>query len=495
LQSSSGGLQIRRERAANKTQIVTVPSIATEGLNRRRENLYDYRVSDNFEQRRILMHSWRTFAGGPSILQKIGAVIIVTWLTLALSGCGAQPTLNPVPAPTAAAVAPAGVVMARSDLQRDTAPQSSVETLTKLTDDNAAFAFDLYQAIRGESGNLFYSPHSISTALAMTYAGARNHTEQQMAKTLRYTLPQAQLHPAFNALDLKLTTKDHFTLHVANSLWGQAGFPFRQPFLDTIAINYGAGLRLLDFIDESRREQSRLTINQWVSDQTANKIQELLAKGILTQDTRLVLANAIYFKADWEFPFKGQTVNAPFTLSSSEVVTVPTMSQRLSLAYAKGPNYEAVELPYKGKRIRMVIILPTAGQLQAVEGALSSEQVKSTIQAMRPTDVKIYLPKFSYQTNLMLKKFLVAMGMSDAFDAKRADFSGMSERDLFIAHVVHKAFVAVNELGTEAAAATAVVIEVTSLSTLFNANRPFIFLIRDTESGAALFVGRVVDPR
>ncbi len=415
--------------------------------------------------------------------QKSLSALIGLALLLTLVACIGQP--QPEPATV------------QSSVKRETAPAVTEIAQVELSASNRAFAFDLYQALRGEDGNLFYSPHSISIALAMTYAGARENTAQQMAETLHFTLPSWQLHPAFNALDLSLTKSDTgaFTLTDANALWGQTGYTFRPEFLDMLALNYGAGLQLLDYVDEGKREQSRLTINRWVSDQTAGKIEELLKKGVLTKDTRLVLTNAIYFKAEWDIPFYG-TRDAPFTLLDGSQINIPTMSRRAGAGYAEDEGYQAVELLYKGGRMRMVILLPSPGQFEAFESALTGERVAAILQVLEPHDLKLYMPKFGYDASLSLGDTLAQMGMPDAFTPRVADFSGMDgTRDLLISDVVHQAFVAVDEIGTEAAAATGVIMEIESMPTEVRLDRPFIFLIHDMESDAILFVGRLADPR
>jgi serine protease inhibitor len=392
----------------------------------------------------------------------------------------------------------AQVVLAQSEKPRQTSPTASESALTEAAAGNNAFAFGLYRAIRGGEGNLFYSPYSISLALAMTYAGARGETEKQMAQALHFTLPQEALHTAFNALELQLArppqTDGGFELRTANSLWGQKDFVFRPEYLDLLAENYGAGLRLVDFKDAAAREQARSAINEWVSAQTEDKIKELLAKGILTEDTRLVLANAIYFKAEWEKHFY-DTQDDVFTLLDGVTVTVPLMTNRLEAPYVDGEGYQAIEIPYKGNRMRMVVLLPDEGRFDAFEQTLDGERFSAILQALQPSDVKVYLPKFNYDASLELKPALSDMGMPDAFDGQRADFSGMTgTHDLVLSHVVHKAFVAVDEAGTEAAAATGIVAEIVSMPSLMKIDHPFLFVIRDAETGAVLFVGRVLDP-
>jgi serpin B len=404
------------------------------------------------------------------------------------------PTLNSPPLP------PAAVALAQSDKPRSMAPAVTESASNILGGGNTTFAFDLYRAIRTNNGNLFYSPYSISIALAMTYAGARNNTERQMADTLHFTLPQAQLHPAFNALDLKLTStaqaNSNFRLNLANSLWGQTGFSFRPEFLDTLAENYGAGLRLVDYVADGNREQARQTINQWVELRTEGKIKELLEKGILSDATRLVLVNAIYFKADWELPFLRGTRNEIFTLPDGSLVNVPMMSRRELTNHAEGADYQAAEIAYQGNRMRMLVLLPAPGQFDAFERSLTFERVDSIRRAMRSSELLLTMPKFQYDASLMLAQTLGPMGMPDAFSAGRADFSGMTGgKDLFIKEVVHKAFVAVDEAGTEAAAATGVVTELLSMPVGMTLDRPFVFIIHDSDTGAILFVGRVLDPR
>jgi serpin B len=388
--------------------------------------------------------------------------------------------------------------IAWSETQRETAPTAHPAELKELAYRNSVFALNLYQELRGEEGNLFYSPYSISLALAMTYAGAQGETERQMAETLQFTLPQERLHAVFNALDIALSQQggEDFTLNIANSLWGQKDYIFLADFLDTLAANYGAGLRLLDFGAEP--EPSRKKINDWVSEQTEDRIKDLIPQGAITPLTRLVLANAIYFDAKWTQPFDEALTRdgAFYTLDGAEA-TVPMMRMRElpMLSYAQGQGYQAVELPYKGGQASMLVIVPDQGQFEAFEAGLDAGQLKSIVEALEPKQVALTMPKFSYESELPLAKTLAAMGMPDAFDAK-ADFSGMDgTHELFISDVFHKAFVAVDEAGTEAAAATAVVMTLKGMpmpDVELTVDRPFVFMIRDVESGALLFVGRVV---
>ena len=415
--------------------------------------------------------------------------VSMTIVLLSLTACG-QPQL---------------VELLRSDKQRVASPAVKEADVTNLVSGNSAFAFDLYQALGKTEGNLFYSPYSISLALAMTYAGARGETEGQMADTLHIALPQDRLHPAFNGLDLELGERgegakgkdgEGFRLNIVNAIWGQTGYSFLPRFLDVLAESYGAGLRPLDFARET--EESRVTINDWVSDQTEARIEDLIPPGVINELTRLVLTNAIYFNAAWLHPFdEGATGDGPFHLLDGNAVTVPMMRQTETFGYAEGDTYQAVELPYDGDELSMVVLLPRAGQFRAFEEALDVQRVDAIVDSLGRRSVALTMPRFEFESEFSLKDTLAAMGMPIAF-SMAADFSGMTGNpDLFIAEVVHKAFVSVDESGTEAAAATAVVMQLKGMPQepiKVTIDRPFIFLIRDLETGSVLFVGRVVNP-
>jgi len=399
----------------------------------------------------------------------------------------------------------AGIELASSAKPRVISPDVAASDLTDLVDGNSAFAFDLYQALSGQEGNLFLSPYSISLALAMTYAGARGETEQQMAETLHFILSQETLHPAFNALDLELASRGEgaqgkdekgFRLNIVNAIWGQKNYKFLDEFLDVLAENYGAGLRLLDFINAP--EDSRITINDWVSAQTEERIKDLIPQGVIDDATRMVLTNAIYFNAAWLHPFqKESTQDGTFYLLDGTETSVPMMSQVKSFGYAKGDGYLAVELPYDGSELSMVILLPDDGKFEAFEGSLDAELMDSITSDLEYNQVALTMPKFEFESEFSLADTLSAMGMPVAFSAV-ADFSGMTgTRELTITDVLHKAFVSVDEAGTEAAAATAVVVGVTSIPeepVQVTIDRPFVFTIRDIETGAILFIGRVMNP-
>jgi len=400
---------------------------------------------------------------------------------------------------------PAAAEEVKSDKERITSPDASAADVALLVEGNSIFAFDLYQALKQEEGNLFYSPYSISLALAMTYAGARGETAEQMAATLQFLLEQDRLHPAFNWLDSELAKRgqgaqgkdgEGFRLNIVNAIWGQKDYTFLDDFLDVLAENYGAGLRILDFINKT--EQSRLAINQWVSDQTEGRIKDLIPPGAIDALSRLVLTNAIYFNAAWEYPFdEKMTADGPFCLLNGQQVTVPMMKQTESFGYTEGEEYQAVELLYDGNELSMVILLPQPGEFETFEQGLNAQKISDIMSNLQPTEVALTMPKFEFESEFSLADTLVAMGMPIAFSGA-ADFSGMTgNRELCIADVLHKAFVAVDEAGTEAAAATAVVMELTAVPeppVPVTIDRPFVFLIRDIETGAILFVGRVLSP-
>jgi serpin B len=449
-------------------------------------------------------------------MKSILLILLMTVLILSLAGCGSSetnPTQTPVhvtPTPTLTSTpvtpspTPVQIVLAESDKHRVISPDVVASDLTELVRGNSAFAFDLYQALSAEEGNLFYSPYSISLALAMTYAGAHTETEQQMANTLHYLLSQNRLHPAFNALDQELASRGQgakgkdekgFRLNVANAIWGQQGYPFLAAFLDILAENYGAGLNLLDF--SQLPEESRIIINQWVSDKTEGKIKDLIPQGAIDQSTRLVLTNAIYFNAAWLSQFhEDKTKDNVFYLLDGSNVTVPMMSQTASFSYAKGEGYQAVELPYDGRELSMVILLPDAGQFDKFENLLDYDYTSGIIDNLAEKSVFLTMPKFEFKSEFSLSKTLSDMGMPIAFSGG-ADFSGMTgTRDLTISDVVHQAFISVDENGTEAAAATGIVMTtgMPAEPVQLTIDHPFIFLIRDIQTGAILFVGRVVNP-
>ncbi len=390
----------------------------------------------------------------------------------------------------------------KSDLARDTTPDATASDVSALVAGNTEFAADLYQLASGEDGNLFMSPHSISTALAMTYAGAANNTATQIADVFHFGQSPAMLHASLNALDLALASRADggtsetipFRLRTANSIWGQDGFEVLDPFLDTLAVNYGAGMHVLDF--EGDTEGSRQTINGWVEDQTNDKIKELLPQGVIQPSTKLVLTNAIYFSAAWQEPFKASnTQDRPFQVAGAPV-QVSTLYQTADMNYGEGTGWKAVEIPYDGGDLSMTVVVPD--DLTTFEQQLTGATFTTIGTAVTHHTVQLYLPKFTFDAPLALRPILEELGMTDAFEDTLADFSAIDgKRDLVITDVLHKGFVGIDENGTEAAAATAVVIGPTSVpeQATMVVDRPFLFFIKDKPTGAILFVGRVVDPR
>ena len=366
---------------------------------------------------------------------------------------------------------------------------------------NNEFAFDLYAQLKEKDGNLFFSPESISTALAMTYSGARGTTAEEMAKTLHFTLKNDHLHPAFHALIEELNgagKKRGYQLSVANALWGQQGFKFLTDFLKLTKKNYGAGLQEVDFAGNT--EGARKTINAWVEKETKDKIKDLLQPGVLDSLTRLVLTNAIYFKGDWDRQFKKDlTQKDAFHLSADNKVDAQVMHDTGKFKYFDGGTFQALELPYKGKELSMVVLLPKKiDGLADFEKTLTAAKVADCLPKLREQEVSVSLPKFKMTSEFSLNDTLNAMGIKQLFNANGADLSGMDgQRDLFVSAVVHKAYVDVNEEGTEAAAATAVVVALAAAPAHpeFRADHPFVFLIRDNRSGSVLFLGRVANPQ
>jgi serpin B len=364
---------------------------------------------------------------------------------------------------------------------------------------NNAFALDLYASLRQRQGNLFFSPHSIHVALGMTYAGARGPTARQMASVLHLTIPQDKLHAAFAALIKDLNTggkigdRELYKLVVANALWAQNGYPFHADFQNVVSANYRAALRQVDFINAT--EDARLEINRWVEKQTNDKIKNLLPTGVLTPLTRLVLTNAIYFKSSWanQFP-KFATRDAPFHVTSDKTTQVKMMRQAERFGYFEADDLQAVELPY-------IVLLPrNADGLADLEKNLTGAKLADWVGGLKARRAQLALPRFTFSSQFSLSKTLQSLGMTDAFSPDAADLSGIATVEkLFIQAVIHKAFVDVNEEGTEAAAATAVAIGVGAMlepdkPVVFTADHPFLFVIRHRDSGAILFIGRVVNP-
>ncbi len=361
------------------------------------------------------------------------------------------------------------------------------------------FSFDLYKKLKDENKekNLFYSPASISIALAMTYAGARGNTEKQMADVLNFTLPQDRLHLAYSKLIENLKSAKDYELSIANALWLQKDYKLLQEFLNIMGKYYKGGFNEVDYIGDP--QGARIKINDWVSKETKEKIKDILQPGDITKLTRLVITNAIYFKGKWLTEFdKEFTRDEDFYLINGQKTKVKMMYQENRFNYYENDDLQLLEMPYKGDKVSMVIILPKTGKFVTVENMMDEKKLQEWLKNAMKTKVKVYIPRFKFTQMFGLSEDLSKMGMEDAFDENKADFSGINGRknDLYISKVIHKAFVEVNEEGTEAAAATAVILDTKALieELVFKADHPFIFFIRDKETGSILFMGRVMDP-
>ena len=377
----------------------------------------------------------------------------------------------------------------------DTPAKALTPAVSPVAAGNTAFAIDLYKQLAREPGNLFFSPLSLSSALAMTYAGARGDTAGQMADVLHFPDDQAALHQGLAALtrDLNAQSRGH-ELSMANALWGQQGEGFLDAYLAALEEHYGAGLRKVDFAADA--QGARKTINAWVAKQTMDKIRELLKASDIDPATRLVLTNAIYFKGLWLQTFNRRfTKDAAFYVAPDETVTIPMMELTKACRHYQAKAFQAIELPYKGDALSMIIVLPQAvNGLAALERSLAPDTIVQAVAGMQERTVVVNLPRFKATTEVRLQDTLAQMGMPLAFSSQ-ADFSGINgKKDLFISAVVHQATVDVNEEGTEAAAATAVVMKRGAPPPRFVADHPFLFLIRDQRSGSILFLGRVANP-
>lgn len=367
---------------------------------------------------------------------------------------------------------------------------------------NTTFALQLYGKLRSTEGNLALSPYSISSALAMTYAGARGDTARQMEQTLHFDQSKTSVHELFGRLDAALkAAQGSNELSIANSLWPQEKYPFREDFLNLLKRDYGATVTPLNY--ERQAEPARRTINQWVDDKTKHKIVELIGPGVLDALTRMVLVNAIYFKGTWATPFPASSTRPDkFYAQPDTTLTVPFMHKRGQFRYGENDRLQMLALPYIGQELEMVVLLPRSRDgIGALENSLTLASLAAWTSGMRNQQVDVALPKFKMSSGFSLAQALKAMGMNDAFDPARADFSGMDGRArwLYLSAVLHKAYIEVNEKGTEAAAATAVVVAPTAMRIKerpqeFRADHPFLFLIRDSATGSILFMGRVARP-
>jgi len=381
----------------------------------------------------------------------------------------------------------------------------SANSPQEINEGNNMFAFKLFHNVKsGSDKNIFYSPFSISTALAMTYAGARNETALQMSQTMNFQQSD-KFHSDYNHLLnlMNVGTEGKIKLNIANGLWAQKNFKFLDSYLDIVKSNYHSILQNVDFNDNIEREKTRKEINGWVEKETNEKIKDLLSQGDLSSLTKLVLVNAIYFYGEWEAPFKKEsTIPKDFFLSDQTQINVPFMNQLGRYNYFEDSNIIAIEVPYKENKASMVIFLPQKNiGIEEFENSFDYKYYQNIIKSFQITDVSLSLPKFQTTFKIYLGNTLSRMGMPLAFSSSNADFSGMTgKRDLCISEVIHQAFINVDEKGTEAAAATAVVMTLMSArpsSDLkeFNADHPFLFLIKDNTTGTILFMGKIMNPK
>jgi serpin B len=389
-------------------------------------------------------------------------------------------------------------------LAQQSSPEQLVEVAPFVQSQNE-FGLDLYHQLQADEGNLFLSPSSVALALAMTYAGADGETRAEMAKTCHWNGFDDQLHATAQALlqQMRANSKTGIQLTLANRLWGQSDFHFLASFLAITQQHYGAELARVDF---AQAEQTRQTINAWVAENTQQKITSLLSPSSLSADSRLVLTNAVYFKGNWRVPFgESNTQEADFHLTSSKTISVPMMHRAGAFQYASNDQCQVLDIPYGDGSLSMILLLPKEVEgLAAIEALLNIDSLHSWLSELkRENEVRVYLPKFKSTSQFQLSQTLQNMGMRTAFDPQEANFSGMTgEPNLFISSVVHKAFVEVNEQGTEAAAATGITMSVTSAPAeppreppVFRADHPFLYLIRDNRNSAILFLGRLQNPQ
>ena len=407
-----------------------------------------------------------------------------------------------------------------SSLERELSPQVEDQDFAQFTADNRDFSFSLLHQLleeEGEDENIFFSPHSISIALAMTYAGARENTKEEMAQVLRFHLDDEVLHPAFNKLDLELAERSEvevededdeaFDLDIVNQTWGQKEFEFLDEYLDLLALNYGASMRVVDFA--ANYEEIRKEINQWVEDRTNDRIQDLLPEDSLSALTRFVLVNAIYFYGSWKHPFNdSSTADADFHLLDDTTVEVPLMTNTERFGYYKGEDTIAASLPYVGDQVSLVAVMPAEAEEDFLEweANFARADFDDVVEQMTTRETRVFFPRFEDEGAYGLAETFEEMGMVDAFDDCEADFSGITGappctpwESLFISDILHKSFVSVDEEGTEAAAATAVIMDTLTDSEpepppVVRFDRPFYYVIYDHPTDTILFMGRMVDP-
>jgi len=371
--------------------------------------------------------------------------------------------------------------------------EATAEDVSAVVEANNRFALDIYNEVSPKEKNVFFSPYSVSSALAMAFEGARGKTAEDIKSALYF--PEAEvMRRGYARLYNEINSEEDYDLNIANALWVQRDYKLLEDYLSVIKDYYGGNAENVDFVRDP--EGSREKINGWVEDQTKERIKDLIPPSTIDSLTRLIITNAIYFKGEWAMQFnKDSTKREEFRVDGDKTVEVDMMSLlEQSFRYLENSEVQVLELPYKGENTSMIILLPR-GEIDDFENSLSYEKLMGYMSGMESTDVDVYLPRFTLEKMLGLNDFLMKRGMGSAF-GDRADFSGMTgNRDLFISDVIHKAFVEVNEEGTEAAAATAVVFRATSMPkprNVFRADHPFIFFIQ--RNGNILFMGRVADP-
>lgn len=441
----------------------------------------------------------------------------VATLAMMLIACGSQdePKDNDNDEPNGDSTEAVGELL-EGDAERDSDPQVAPDLFEQFTADNRDFAFSLLDQIRQEEGddeNVFLSPHSISLALAMTYVGARGDTKAQMADVLRFQLDDDDLHPAFNKLDLALKERseietddgDAFELEVVNQTWGQVNFPFAQSFLDTLSLHYGAAMYVVDFVTDY--EEIREAINAWVEEQTNDRIKDLLPDGSLDDYTRKVLVNAIYFYGSWDTTFdENRTSDEEFSLLDGSTTQVELMrhDDPIFVPYFADEDTVAVALPYVGEEVSMVAVKPADDEADFLqwEEDFDRQAFDAVVDGFSPKQGWVHFPKFEDEGDYSLVDPLEALGMVDAFDDMLSDFGGMLEPEfdeinMTITDIFHKTFVSVDEEGTEAAAATAVVVGTDSAPMAdfeISFDRPFYYAVYDHPTDTILFLGRMVAP-
>jgi serpin B len=439
--------------------------------------------------------------------------VLVLLLALLAAGCGeaeeSAPTTTPTMTPDTGRQPVQQGQVVRSDVERATSTDVTDSEVAAVVAGNTEFAYELFRTAAADGNNVFLSPYSVAAALTMTYAGARGTTAEEMANALMFGVDGDRIHTVRNELDLRVTTippappddnREPMSIEITNSLWGQYDYPFLEEFLTTLAENYDAGMNLVDFATDA--EAARVEINEWVEEQTRGRIIDLIPQGVIDSMTRLVLVNAIWFKASWAEQFNPEaTADSTFHTLAGGESTVPFMNGGGMMPYAAGDGFELLRIPYAGDAA-MVVVLPEEGRFDEIAAQLDSRFLDAASNSATTRDIDLAFPKFEFTSEFGLSKALQDMGMVEAFAAPSpdggADFTGMTEqRELFIQDVVHQAFVSVDETGTEAAAATAVIVGLTSVADpplLVKVDRPFIFMIEHSSTGELLFIGQVADP-